>query len=89
MCDQHITRTAKQKGMNLTPMPRVGFEPTIPVFELSKTIRARLCGHWDWLNLSLFLKLRSGRNQNIRTANESFENVVTFQILGDDTNKSE
>jgi hypothetical protein len=31
----------------------------------------------------------SGQNHNIRTANESFENVEKIQILGDDTNKSE
>jgi hypothetical protein len=31
----------------------------------------------------------SGQNQNIRVANESFENVEKIQILGDDTNKSE
>jgi hypothetical protein len=33
--------------------------------------------------------LNSGQNQNIRIANESFENVAKIQILGDDANKSE
>jgi hypothetical protein len=28
----------------------------------------------------------SGKNQNIRIANESFEKVAEFQIFGDDTN---
>jgi hypothetical protein len=31
----------------------------------------------------------SGQNQNIRTANGSFEKVATFKYLGDDSNKSE
>jgi hypothetical protein len=31
----------------------------------------------------------SGRNQNIRIANELFENVAKFKVLGCNTNKSE
>jgi flagellar hook protein FlgE len=33
--------------------------------------------------------LNSGQNQNIRIANELFEKVAKFKILGDNTNKSE
>jgi hypothetical protein len=31
----------------------------------------------------------SVQNQNVRIANESFENVANIPVLGDDTNKSE
>jgi hypothetical protein len=33
------------------------------------------------------LHLNSGQNQNIRIANESFENVDKIHVLRDDTNK--
>jgi hypothetical protein len=46
MGDQHIARllpTPRAQAQNKrkqTPMPRVGFEPTIPVFERAMTIHA-------------------------------------------------
>jgi hypothetical protein len=44
--DQPVVRplpTQRQNNRTQTSMPRVGFEPTIPVFERAKTVHALDC----------------------------------------------
>jgi hypothetical protein len=40
-----------QNKCTQTSMPRVGFEPTIPVFERANTVHALHCGHCDRLHI--------------------------------------
>jgi hypothetical protein len=44
-------------------MPRAGFEPTIPVFERSKTVRAAI-GTGQWIKSEIKLFDNKGKEQN-------------------------
>jgi hypothetical protein len=60
--DQPVARPLPTHRINADRVPRVGFEPTIPVFERAKTLRPH--GHCDWQepNLSISITLSKGPN---------------------------